>query len=89
MIRLRLNFDLRTTAEHTSQRMMNALEVGTHVQIHRHLKHRRRSYVLKDALIGCSLQSKAAKPSAMRSFLGLIQVGRCIMGKRQRMIVVL
>ena len=42
MIRLRLNFDLRTTAEHTSQRMMNALEVGTHVQIHRHLKHRRR-----------------------------------------------
>lgn len=36
--RLRQNFDLRTTAEDTSQRMLNALEVGTHVPIHRHLK---------------------------------------------------
>ena len=36
--RLRMNFDLRTTAEDTSQRMLNALELGTHVPIHRHLK---------------------------------------------------
>ena len=36
--RLRMNFDLRTTAEDTSQRMLNALEVGTKVPIHRHLK---------------------------------------------------
>lgn len=36
--RLRRNFDLRTTAEDTSQRMLNALEVGTKVPIHRHLK---------------------------------------------------
>ena len=36
--RLRMNFDLRTTAEDTSQRMLNALEVGTKVSIHRHLK---------------------------------------------------
>lgn len=36
--RLRQNFDLRTTAEDTSQRMLNALEVWTHVPIHRHLK---------------------------------------------------
>ena len=36
--RLRMNFDLRTTAEDTSQRMLNTLEVGTHVPIHRHLK---------------------------------------------------
>lgn len=35
--RLRMNFDLRTTAEDTSQRMLNALEVGTKVPIHRHL----------------------------------------------------
>lgn len=35
--RLRMNFDLRTTAEDTSQRMLNALEVGTHIPIHRHL----------------------------------------------------
>lgn len=36
--RLRMNFDLRTTAEDTSQRMLNALEVGTKVPIHRHIK---------------------------------------------------
>jgi len=35
--RLRMNFDLRTTPEDTSQRMLNALEVGTHVPIHRHV----------------------------------------------------
>lgn len=36
--RLRMNFDLRTTVEDGSQRMLNALEPGTHVAIHRHLK---------------------------------------------------
>ena len=36
--RLRQNYDLRTTSEDTSQRMLNALEPGTHVPIHRHLK---------------------------------------------------
>lgn len=36
--RLRQNFDLRTTPADTSQRMLNALEPGTHVPIHRHLK---------------------------------------------------
>lgn len=36
--RLRMNFDLRTSAEDGSQRMLNALEPGTHVSIHRHLK---------------------------------------------------
>ena len=36
--RLRMNFDLRTTPGDTSQRMLNALEVGTRVPIHRHLK---------------------------------------------------
>ena len=36
--RKRMNFDLRTTAEDTSQRMLNALEVGTKMPIHRHLK---------------------------------------------------
>lgn len=35
--RRRMNFDLRTTPEDNSQRMLNALEVGTHVPIHRHL----------------------------------------------------
>ena len=36
--RKRMNFDLRTTTEDTSQRMLNAMEPGTHVPIHRHLK---------------------------------------------------
>lgn len=36
--RLRQNFDLRTTPEDGSQRMLNVLEPGTHVPIHRHLK---------------------------------------------------
>ena len=36
--RLRQNFDLRTTPEDTSLRMLNVLEVGTMVPIHRHLK---------------------------------------------------
>ena len=36
--RRRMNFDLRTTPEDNSQRMLNALEVGTKVPIHRHIK---------------------------------------------------
>ena len=36
--RKRMNYDLRTTPEDTSQRMLNALEPGTKVAIHRHLK---------------------------------------------------
>ena len=36
--RLRMNFDLRTTPEDGSQRMLNALEPGTKLPIHQHLK---------------------------------------------------
>ena len=36
--RKRLAYDLRTTADDTSQRLLNALEVGTRVPIHRHLR---------------------------------------------------
>ncbi|MGN0033257.1 MAG: WbuC family cupin fold metalloprotein [Candidatus Limimorpha sp.] len=36
--RKRINYDLRTTTEDDSQRMLNALEVGTKVPIHRHLE---------------------------------------------------
>ena len=36
--RKRMNYDLRTTSEDGSQRMLNALEVGTKVPIHRHLE---------------------------------------------------
>ena len=34
--RLRMNFDLRTSSDDNSQRMLNALEPGTVVPIHRH-----------------------------------------------------
>ena len=34
--RLRMNFDLRTTPADGSQRMLNALEPGTRVPVHRH-----------------------------------------------------
>ena len=34
--RLRMNYDLRTSSEDTSQRMLNALLPGTEVAIHRH-----------------------------------------------------
>lgn len=36
--RKRRNFDLRTSQDDTSQRMLNVLEPGTKVPIHRHLK---------------------------------------------------
>lgn len=36
--RKRQNFDLRTTPEDDSQRMLNVLEPGTKVPIHRHVK---------------------------------------------------
>lgn len=35
--RLRWNFDLRNSSEDTSQRMLNALQPGTIVPIHRHI----------------------------------------------------
>ena len=34
--RLRMNYDLRTSRNDSSQRMLNALEPGTQVPIHRH-----------------------------------------------------
>ena len=36
--RRRVNFDLRTSTEDGSQRMLNVMEPGTHVPIHRHLR---------------------------------------------------
>lgn len=36
-VRLRQHFDLRTTTQDSSQRMINALEVGSKIPIHRHM----------------------------------------------------
>lgn len=35
-VRLRMNYDLRNSAEDTSQRMLNAIEPGSEVPVHRH-----------------------------------------------------
>ena len=37
-LRLRMNYDLRNSSEDTSQRMLNAIEPGSEVPIHRHQK---------------------------------------------------
>ena len=34
--RLRMNYDLRTSSDDQSQRMLNALELGTDIPVHRH-----------------------------------------------------
>lgn len=36
--RLRMNHDLRNSLDDTSQRMLNALEIGTIIPVHRHIK---------------------------------------------------
>lgn len=36
--RLRVNYDLRDSAEDESQRMLNAIEPGTVIPVHRHRK---------------------------------------------------
>lgn len=43
--RLRMNYDLRTSSADTSQRMLNALEPGTVVPVHRH-KHSAETLVM-------------------------------------------
>lgn len=50
--RLRMNKDLRTSTEDNSQRMLNALEPGTEVPIHRH----RQSSETVAVLRGCVRQ---------------------------------
>lgn len=48
--RLRINHDLRTTPEDGSQRMLNALEPGTVLPIHRHDKSAETVVILRGAL---------------------------------------
>lgn len=48
--RLRMNFDLRTSTGDTSQRMLNCLEVGTQVAIHRHTETTETTICLKGRL---------------------------------------
>ncbi len=48
--RKRMNYDLRTSAEDTSQRMLNALLPGTVVPIHRHPMSNENVFLLKGRL---------------------------------------
>lgn len=47
--RLRMNFDMRTTANDRSQRMLNAIEPGTELPIHRHRKSSETCIILRGA----------------------------------------
>lgn len=49
--RLRMNFDLRNSTEDQSQRMLNALEPGTPLPIHRHRKSSETVVCLRGRLI--------------------------------------
>lgn len=72
--RLRMNLDLRTTPEDGSQRMLNALEPGTVIPIHRHRKSTETVVLIRGAVrqnyyddFGNLTESFiAAAPSSMR-----------------------
>lgn len=49
--RLRMNFDLRNSPEDTSQRMLNAIEPGSEIPIHRHQKSSETVVVLRGSVI--------------------------------------
>lgn len=49
--RLRMNYDLRNSPEDTSQRMLNAIEPGSIVPIHRHQKTSETVVVLRGCVV--------------------------------------
>ena len=49
--RLRMNYDLRNSSEDTSQRMLNAIEPGSVVPIHRHKKTSETVVVLRGRIV--------------------------------------
>ena len=49
--RLRMNYDLRNSSEYTSQRMLNAIEHGSEVPIHRHQKTSETVVVLRGRVV--------------------------------------
>ena len=54
--RLRMNMDLRNSAADTSQRMLNAIEPGSVVPIHRHQKTSETVVVLRGQGVAVSLR---------------------------------
>ena len=49
--RLRMNYDLRNSSEDQSQRMLNAMEPGTVMPIHRHQKTSETMVILRGCLV--------------------------------------
>ena len=49
--RLRMNLDLRNSADDTSQRMLNAIEPGSDVPVHRHQKTSESVVVLRGRVV--------------------------------------
>lgn len=49
--RMRMNYDLRNSSEDTSQRMLNAIEPGSEVPIHRHQKTSETVVVLRGRVV--------------------------------------
>ena len=76
--RLRMNYDLRNSAEDASQRMLNAIEPGSPLPIHRHRATSETVVCLRGRLVEeyyrevqGSSSSEAAKPSAGFNVRGL------------------
>ena len=61
--RLRMNMDLRNSAADTSQRMLNAIEPGSVVPIHRHRKTSETVVVLRGRAVHLGLQGDPTSPS--------------------------
>lgn len=60
--RLRQNFNLHASLEAPSQRMLNALETGTEVPIHRHT-HTSETYILIRGALEVTLYDEAGEPA--------------------------
>lgn len=60
--RLRQAYDLRNTPEDNSQRMLNALEPGTVMPIHRHMASSETVVLLRAESAGISMMMPVMKP---------------------------
>ena len=69
--RLRMNLDLRTSAQDGSQRMLNAIEPGTVVPVHRHRKSSETLVVLR----GCAIEEFYASDGLLQESIELSSGG--------------
>ena len=69
--RLRMNLDLRTSAQDGSQRMLNAIEPGSVVPVHRHRKSSETLVVLR----GCAIEEFYASDGLLQESIELSSGG--------------